>query len=145
MLTLKQHAISTESASTNSGPSPIDELALYIEAVDGEKKRRVYGLGSQASSYYGCSNSNVNNSTATSTMQNNEDLQNELESVRNQLQIQEERHQQERQETKQELQQTRQEVAEMRRMLQLLIFQNQAPSQINQSGHDEDVDPTPPT
>ncbi|XP_039128910.1 probable serine/threonine-protein kinase DDB_G0286481 [Dioscorea cayenensis subsp. rotundata] len=145
MLTLKQHAISTESASTNSGPTPVDELALYIEAVGGEKKRRVYGLGSQASSYYGCSNSNVNNSTATSTMQNNEDLQNELASVRNQLQIQEERHQQERQETQQELQQTRQEMAEMRRMLQLLISQNQAPSQINQSGHDEDVDPTPPT
>ncbi|KAH7670372.1 hypothetical protein IHE45_10G021700 [Dioscorea alata] len=110
MLTLKQHAISTKFGSTNSGPTPVDELALYIKAVGGEKKIRVYGLGSQASSYYGCSKSNATNSTATSIMQNNEDLQNELAFVCNQLQVQDEQHQH-------ELQETRQEMAEMRRMM----------------------------
>ena len=61
-------------------------MALYIEAIGGEKKRRVYGLGSQASSYYECSNLNVNISTAISpTVQNNKNLQNELASIRNQL------------------------------------------------------------
>ena len=76
-------------------------MALYIEAVGGEENRRVYGLGSQASFYYGSSNSNVNISIATSpTIQNNENLQNELALVCNQLQIQEKRHQQEVQETR---------------------------------------------
>ncbi|KDP24818.1 hypothetical protein JCGZ_25285 [Jatropha curcas] len=32
--------------------SRIDEVALYLEAVGGEKKRKVYGIGSQASQFY---------------------------------------------------------------------------------------------
>ncbi|KDP27490.1 hypothetical protein JCGZ_20025 [Jatropha curcas] len=32
--------------------SRIDEVALYLEAVGGEKKREVYGIGSQASQFY---------------------------------------------------------------------------------------------
>ncbi|KDP37511.1 hypothetical protein JCGZ_05950 [Jatropha curcas] len=30
----------------------IDELSLYLEAAGGEKKRKVYGIGSQASQFY---------------------------------------------------------------------------------------------
>ncbi|KDP27471.1 hypothetical protein JCGZ_20127 [Jatropha curcas] len=32
--------------------SRIDKLALYLEAVGGKKKRKVYGIGSQASQFY---------------------------------------------------------------------------------------------
>ena len=35
-----------------SQPSPPNMDAIYLEASGGEKKRRVYGLGSQASSLY---------------------------------------------------------------------------------------------
>ena len=33
-------------------PTPINEAQLYYEAVGGQKKSRVYGLGSQASAYF---------------------------------------------------------------------------------------------
>ncbi|XP_043804623.1 uncharacterized protein LOC110627282 [Manihot esculenta] len=33
-------------------PTPINEAQLYYEAVGGQKKNRVYGLGSQASAYF---------------------------------------------------------------------------------------------
>lgn len=56
----KQHRPSIESWSGNSKSTLAHELAFYIEVVGGEKKRRVYGLGSHVSSYYGCSNSNAN-------------------------------------------------------------------------------------
>ncbi|KDP34516.1 hypothetical protein JCGZ_11066 [Jatropha curcas] len=32
--------------------SRIDKVALYLEAVGGEKKRKVYGIGSQTSQFY---------------------------------------------------------------------------------------------
>ncbi|KDP46654.1 hypothetical protein JCGZ_10963 [Jatropha curcas] len=32
--------------------STIDEIALYLEGIGGEKKRKVYGIGSQASQFY---------------------------------------------------------------------------------------------
>ncbi|KDP41081.1 hypothetical protein JCGZ_03750 [Jatropha curcas] len=37
---------------SSSAESRIDEVALYLEAVGGEKKRKVYGIGSQASQFY---------------------------------------------------------------------------------------------
>ena len=35
-----------------SEPPPVDINALYFEAAGGEKRRRVYGIGSQAASIY---------------------------------------------------------------------------------------------
>ena len=35
-----------------SQPPPVDIYTLYFEAVGGEKRRRVYGLGSRAASIY---------------------------------------------------------------------------------------------
>ena len=35
-----------------SPPPPVDIYTLYFEAIGGEKRRRVYGLGSRAASIY---------------------------------------------------------------------------------------------
>ena len=60
----------------------IDEVALYYQATDGEKKKRVYGLGCQSPSYYciGYTNRNKSNASSSET-QNQEELQNELTNV----------------------------------------------------------------
>ena len=54
----------------------IDEVALYYQATDGEKKKRVYGLGCQSPSYYciGYTNRNKSNARSSET-QNQEELQ----------------------------------------------------------------------
>ncbi|KDP47187.1 hypothetical protein JCGZ_25696 [Jatropha curcas] len=39
-------------ADESEAESRIDEVALYLEAIGGEKKRKVYGIGSQASQFY---------------------------------------------------------------------------------------------
>ncbi|KDP36332.1 hypothetical protein JCGZ_09547 [Jatropha curcas] len=40
------------SQAESEADSRIDEVALYLEAVGGKKKRKVYGIGSQASQFY---------------------------------------------------------------------------------------------
>ncbi|XP_021628407.2 uncharacterized protein LOC110626675 [Manihot esculenta] len=47
---LKEAAIHQQEGSNE--PTPINEAQLYYEAVGGQKKSRVYGLGSQASAYF---------------------------------------------------------------------------------------------
>ena len=42
----------TQQQDKSNEPTPINETQLYYEAVDGQKKSRVYGLGSQASAYF---------------------------------------------------------------------------------------------
>ena len=44
--------ISFASQSEEESTEPVDMSQIYLEVVGGEKKRRVYGLGSQASAYY---------------------------------------------------------------------------------------------
>ena len=44
--------ISSASQSEEESTEPVDMSQIYLEVVGGEKKRRVYGLGSQASAYY---------------------------------------------------------------------------------------------
>ncbi|KDP22696.1 hypothetical protein JCGZ_02531 [Jatropha curcas] len=48
--TARKRVISSQSGSEVE--SRIDELALYLEDVGGEKKRKVYGIRSQASQFY---------------------------------------------------------------------------------------------
>ncbi|XP_037493958.1 verprolin-like [Jatropha curcas] len=43
----------------SNGQSSVDELALYLDLVGGQKKRKVYGIGSQASQFYCGSASNA--------------------------------------------------------------------------------------
>ena len=50
-----------------SQPTKVDINALYFEAVSGEMKRRVYGLGSQASSLYSVSFHNRRTSDSSQT------------------------------------------------------------------------------
>ncbi|XP_043807323.1 uncharacterized protein LOC122721967 [Manihot esculenta] len=42
----------TQQQEGSNEPMPINEAQLYYEAVGGQKKSRVYGLGSQASAYF---------------------------------------------------------------------------------------------
>ncbi|XP_021631870.1 uncharacterized protein LOC110629267 [Manihot esculenta] len=42
----------TQQQKGSNEPTPINEAQLYYEAVGGQKKSRVYGLGSQASAYF---------------------------------------------------------------------------------------------
>ncbi|KDP30527.1 hypothetical protein JCGZ_15236 [Jatropha curcas] len=48
--TARELLISSQAES--KAESRIDELALHLEAVVGEKKRKAYGIGSQASQFY---------------------------------------------------------------------------------------------
>ncbi|KDP25952.1 hypothetical protein JCGZ_23039 [Jatropha curcas] len=48
--TARERVVSSQAESEPE--STIDELALYLEAVGGKKKRKVYGIGSQASQFY---------------------------------------------------------------------------------------------
>ena len=49
----------------SSSPQPVDETQLYFQAVGGEKKKRVYGIGSSKASYYPGSSSNTSSSSFT--------------------------------------------------------------------------------
>ncbi|XP_037495816.1 uncharacterized protein LOC110008798 [Jatropha curcas] len=44
-----QYVVNRRATDESEAKSRIDEVALYLEAVGGEKKRKVYGIGSQAS------------------------------------------------------------------------------------------------
>ncbi|KDP37586.1 hypothetical protein JCGZ_07932 [Jatropha curcas] len=48
--TARERVVSSQARSESE--SEIDELALYLEAIGGKKKRKVYGIGSQASQFY---------------------------------------------------------------------------------------------
>ncbi|KAH7650852.1 hypothetical protein IHE45_20G019500 [Dioscorea alata] len=88
LLSLREATPQAISGSRNDNSQPIDEVALYYEAVGGEKKRRVYGLGSQASYYCG-GNTNASKSSASSfESQNQEELQNELATMKNKIEAQ---------------------------------------------------------
>ncbi|KDP37506.1 hypothetical protein JCGZ_05945 [Jatropha curcas] len=50
--TTARERIVTSQTDESEAESRIDEVALYLEAVGGEKKRKVYGIGSQASQFY---------------------------------------------------------------------------------------------
>lgn len=57
-----------QASQTQEGPSEppvVDERALYYEAVGGEKKRRVYGLGSQGSILYPDSSQSLSTGTSS--------------------------------------------------------------------------------
>ncbi|XP_021598825.1 uncharacterized protein LOC110604826 [Manihot esculenta] len=87
-LTLKEQASQTDNDSTEA--SCIDEAQLYFEAVGGEKKRRVYGLGSQASVFFP---NKCSASTAFTSAQQNQDLQDEMADLRRKLQEREDNEQ----------------------------------------------------
>ncbi|XP_037495417.1 uncharacterized protein LOC119370733 [Jatropha curcas] len=50
--TTARERIVTSQTDESEAESRIDEVALYLEAVGGEKKSKVYGIGSQASQFY---------------------------------------------------------------------------------------------
>lgn len=57
--------------------SDIDEYEAYYQATGGEKKKRIYGLGSEAKTYYGqnlCASSSVAPSVSQSTSTRNMDV-----------------------------------------------------------------------
>ncbi|XP_021624973.1 uncharacterized protein LOC110624161 [Manihot esculenta] len=87
-LTLKEQASQINNDSTEA--SRIDEAQLYFEAVGGEKKRRVYGLGSQASVFF--PNKSFASTSFTSAQQN-QDLQDEMADLRCKLQEREDNEQ----------------------------------------------------
>ncbi|XP_043804434.1 uncharacterized protein LOC122721304 [Manihot esculenta] len=87
-LTLKEQASQTDNNSSQA--SRIDEAQLYFEAVGGEKKRRVYGLGSQASVFFP---NKTFASTSFTSAQQNQDLQNEMADLRCKLQEREDNEQ----------------------------------------------------
>ncbi|KDP25758.1 hypothetical protein JCGZ_23718 [Jatropha curcas] len=60
--TAREHVVSSQAEA--EAKLRVDELALYLEAVGGKKKRKVYGIGSQASQFY-CDSASYA-STATS-------------------------------------------------------------------------------
>ena len=62
-----------------SQPPPVDTDTLYFEAVSGEKRRHVYGLGSRAASIYpfSCQSTRSSHSSA-STARVREIVQQEL-------------------------------------------------------------------
>ncbi|KDP27732.1 hypothetical protein JCGZ_19709 [Jatropha curcas] len=49
--TARERLVSSQTDESEA-ESRIDEVALYLEAIGGEKKRKVYGIGSQASQFY---------------------------------------------------------------------------------------------
>ena len=57
----------SQAPSTLGGPAEVDQAAIYFKAAGGEKKQRVYGLGSQASVYYGCGSSSAAGCSEPST------------------------------------------------------------------------------
>ncbi|KDP37527.1 hypothetical protein JCGZ_05966 [Jatropha curcas] len=62
--TTARERIVTSQTDESEAESRIDEVTLYLEAVGDEKKRKVYGIGSQASQfYYGSSRSYSQRST----------------------------------------------------------------------------------
>ena len=97
----------------SSTPQPVDESQLYYQAVGGEKKKRLYGIGSSTSSYYPRSSS----STSSSIPRNAElelqiqQLQEELHQIRQQQQderrAREEQQQEERRAREEQQQQER--------------------------------------
>ncbi|KAJ9189970.1 hypothetical protein P3X46_001452 [Hevea brasiliensis] len=62
-----------------SDPPIVDEVALYYQVVGGEKKNRVYGIGSQASIFYP-SSSHGSSSTASYCAQS-EAMQEEIQQL----------------------------------------------------------------
>ncbi|KDP34586.1 hypothetical protein JCGZ_12215 [Jatropha curcas] len=62
--TTARERIVTSQTDESEAESRIDKLSLYLEAVGGEKKRKVYGIGSQASQF--CCGSTAHASTASS-------------------------------------------------------------------------------
>ncbi|XP_043815331.1 uncharacterized protein LOC110625725 [Manihot esculenta] len=87
-LTLKEQASQTDNDSSQA--SRVDEAQLYFEAVGGEKKRPLYGLGSQASVFF--PNKTSANISFTSAQQN-QDLQDEMADLRRKLQEREDNEQ----------------------------------------------------
>ena len=78
---MKEQASQTDNDSSQA--SRINEAQLYFEAVGGEKKRRVYGLGSQASVFF------PNKSFASTSFtlaQQNQDLHDEVADLKRKLQ-----------------------------------------------------------
>ncbi|KDP30906.1 hypothetical protein JCGZ_15518 [Jatropha curcas] len=49
--TARERLVSSQTDESEA-ESRIDEVVLYLEAVGGKKKRKVYGIGSQASQFY---------------------------------------------------------------------------------------------
>ena len=62
-------------------------MDIYLKAVGGEKKRRVYGLGRQASEYYQFS-SGASSTAAAGPSQASEDVRQEMAELRAQVQQQ---------------------------------------------------------
>ncbi|KDP43658.1 hypothetical protein JCGZ_24116 [Jatropha curcas] len=60
----RKRVISSQAGS--EAESRIDELVLYLEAIGGSKKRKVYGIWSQESQFYCSSASASDTSTASS-------------------------------------------------------------------------------
>ncbi|KDP47075.1 hypothetical protein JCGZ_05102 [Jatropha curcas] len=59
----RERLISSQ-ADESEAESRIDKVALYLEAIKGEKKRKVYSIGSQASQFYCSSTSHASAASA---------------------------------------------------------------------------------
>ena len=60
-----------------SEPPTMDERQLWYKVVEEEKKRKVYGVGSQTSAFY--PQSSYESSSATSSRMHSETLEDELQ------------------------------------------------------------------
>ncbi|XP_043817331.1 uncharacterized protein LOC122725000 [Manihot esculenta] len=131
-LTLKEQASQTDNDSSQA--SRIDEAQLYFEAVGGEKKRRVYGLGSQALVFFP---NKTSASTSFTSAQQNQDLQDEMADLRRKLQ----EHEDNEQVLREQNVQITSELSQVKDLLMQLVSQRQG----NQpSAPDEGTSSQPP-
>ncbi|XP_043817374.1 uncharacterized protein LOC122725025 [Manihot esculenta] len=120
----RSKAIHTDNDSSQA--SRIDEAQLYFEAVGREKKRRVYGLGSQASVFFP---NKTSASTSFTSAQQNQDLQNEVADLRRKIQEREDNEQVLREDNEQVLREQNvritSELSQVKDLLMQLVSQRQ--------------------
>ncbi|XP_039116580.1 uncharacterized protein LOC120252326 [Dioscorea cayenensis subsp. rotundata] len=124
-----------------SQPSPLDMDAMYFEASGGEKKKRVYGLGSHASSMYQeslCSGAtSAPPPPSASTVP--PEIVSEMEGMKKKMTDLEEQNQSLLQQNQKLMRQMRHEWKRMRMMIQSGPGQTSQPQE-DEEDHDEDDD-----
>ena len=107
-----------------SEPLQVDESEIYLEAVGGLKKQRVYGLGSDASSLY----SNLSFTFGSSARAQQEALEQEVRELRETVALQQVLLQQQQEEMQRQMQQQMQLMQEemMRKMREEFSSHNRA-------------------
>ena len=83
-------------------PQAVNETQLYLDAVGGEKKKRVYGIGSSNSSYYPSSSS-----SASSSAPHNAQLELQIKQLQDELHQMRQQHQEERSQMEQQQEEDR--------------------------------------